>query len=92
MHRCEIGFLSMGRFGFSKPRLCVPCKDFVERMGDCLNRPISGNWPDLCLDATYLKTRRSGTKPMRHGAKRPRMTLYYFSPAEVFQECVAAIV
>jgi len=30
------------------------CKDIDERVGEFLNRPLSGEWPYVWLDATYL--------------------------------------
>ena len=31
-----------------------------ERVNDFLERPLSGEWPYLWLDATYLKVRQGG--------------------------------
>jgi transposase-like protein len=31
-----------------------------ERVNDFLDRPLSGEWPYLWLDATYLKVRQGG--------------------------------
>lgn len=36
------------------------CKDIDERVGEFLNRPLTGDWPYLWLDATYLKVREGG--------------------------------
>jgi transposase-like protein len=35
-------------------------KDIDERVGAFLDRPLSGEWPYLWLDATYLKQREGG--------------------------------
>ena len=31
-----------------------------ERVGEFLNRPLTGDWPYVWLDATYLKVRQGG--------------------------------
>jgi hypothetical protein len=31
-----------------------------ERVGEFLDRPIEGDWPYLCIDATYVKVRQNG--------------------------------
>src|SRR6476659_375969 len=36
------------------------CKDIDERVGAFLDRPLSGDWPYLWLDATYLRQREGG--------------------------------
>lgn len=36
------------------------CKDIDERVGEFLNRPLTGKWPYVWLDATYLKQRQGG--------------------------------
>ena len=36
------------------------CKDIDERVGEFLNRPLTGEWPYLWLDATDLKVRQGG--------------------------------
>ena len=36
------------------------CKDIDERVGEFLNRPLTGEWSYLWLDATYLKVRQGG--------------------------------
>ena len=36
------------------------CKDIDDRVNACLDRPLSGDWPYLWLDATYLKQREGG--------------------------------
>ncbi len=36
------------------------CKDIDERVNAFLKRPLSGAWPYLWLDATYLKVREGG--------------------------------
>lgn len=51
---------AMGLSGISKSTVSKLCKDIDERVGDFLNRPLSGDWPYLWLDATYLKVRQGG--------------------------------
>src|SRR5215469_5545183 len=36
------------------------CKDIDERVHAFLDRPLTGDWPYLWLDATYLKQREGG--------------------------------
>ena len=36
------------------------CKDIDERVGAFLDRPLTGDWPYLWLDATYLRQREGG--------------------------------
>lgn len=36
------------------------CKDIDERVHEFLDRPLTGEWPYLWLDATYLKVRQGG--------------------------------
>ncbi len=45
---------AMGLSGVSKSTISKLCKDIDERVGAFLDRPLSGEWPYLWLDATYL--------------------------------------
>ena len=51
---------AMGMTGISKSSVSKLCKDIDERVGEFLNRPLTGDWPYLWLDATYLKVRQGG--------------------------------
>jgi putative transposase len=51
---------AMGLSGISKSTVSKLCKDIDERVNEFLNRPLSGEWPYLWLDATYLKARQGG--------------------------------
>ena len=51
---------AMGLSGISKSQVSKLCKDIDERAGAFLSRPLSGEWPYLWLDATYLKQREGG--------------------------------
>jgi len=51
---------AMGLSGISKSTVSKLCKDIDERVGEFLNRPLTGDWPYLWLDATYLKVRQGG--------------------------------
>jgi putative transposase len=51
---------AMGLSGISKSTVSKLCKDIDERVGEFLNRPLSGEWPYVWLDATYLKQRQGG--------------------------------
>ena len=51
---------AMGLSGISKSTVSKLCKDIDERVNDFLDRPLSGDWPYLWLDATYLKVRQGG--------------------------------
>ena len=51
---------AMGLSGISKSTVSKLCKDIDERVGDFLDRPLTGEWPYLWLDATYLKARQGG--------------------------------
>jgi putative transposase len=51
---------AMGLSGISKSTVSKLCKDIDERVNEFLNRPLSGDWPYLWLDATYLKARQGG--------------------------------
>ena len=43
---------AMGLTGISKSTVSKLCKDIDERVGEFLNRPLTGDWPYVCLDAT----------------------------------------
>jgi len=51
---------AMGLSGLSKSTESKLCKDIDERAGEFLNRPLTGEWPYVWLDATYLKVRQGG--------------------------------
>jgi putative transposase len=51
---------AMGMTGISKSAVSKLCKDIDERVHAFLKRPLSGDWPYLWLDATYLKMREGG--------------------------------
>jgi putative transposase len=51
---------AMGLLGISKSQVSRLCKDIDERVYAFLNRPLTGEWPYLWLDATYLKQREGG--------------------------------
>src|SRR6478752_1110226 len=51
---------AMGLTGISKSTVSKLCKDIDERVGAFLDRPLSGDWPYLWLDATYLRQREGG--------------------------------
>ena len=51
---------AMGLNGISKSTVSKLCKDIDERVGEFLNRPLTGKWPYVWLDATYLQQRQGG--------------------------------
>jgi transposase-like protein len=51
---------AMGLTGISKSTVSKLCKDIDERVNAFLDRPLSGEWPYLWLDATYLRQREGG--------------------------------
>jgi putative transposase len=51
---------AMGLAGISKSTVSKLCKDIDERVNAFLGRPLSGEWPYLWLDATYLRQREGG--------------------------------
>jgi putative transposase len=53
---------AMGLSGISKSTVSKLCKDIDDRVGAFLDRPLTGEWPYLWLDATYLK-QREGERP-----------------------------
>jgi len=46
--------------GIGKNQVSRLCQDIDERVGAFLDRPITGEWPYLWLDAPYLKQREGG--------------------------------
>jgi putative transposase len=51
---------ALGMSGISKSQVSKLCEEIDGRVNDFLNRPITGDWPYLWLDATYLKVRQGG--------------------------------
>ncbi len=51
---------AMGLAGISKSTVSKLCKDIDDRVNAFLDRPLTGDWPYLWLDATYLKQREGG--------------------------------
>jgi transposase-like protein len=51
---------AMGLAGIGKSTVSKLCKDIDDRVGAFLDRPLTGEWPYLWLDATYLKQREGG--------------------------------
>ena len=51
---------AMGLSGIGKSTVSKLCKDIDERVNAFLERPLTGDWPYLWLDATYLKQREGG--------------------------------
>jgi transposase-like protein len=51
---------ALGMSGISKSQVSKLCEEIDGRVNDFLNRPITGEWPYLWLDATYLKVRQGG--------------------------------
>jgi transposase-like protein len=51
---------AMGLSGISKSTVSKLCRDIDERVGAFLARPLTGSWPYLWLDATYLRQREGG--------------------------------
>jgi hypothetical protein len=51
---------AMGLSGISKSQVSKLCKQIDERVNAFLDRPLTGDWPYLWLDATYLKQREGG--------------------------------
>jgi putative transposase len=51
---------AMGLSGISRSSVSKLCKDIDERVTSFLQRPLTGEWPYLWLDATYLKVREGG--------------------------------
>jgi transposase-like protein len=51
---------AMGLTGIGKSTVSKLCKGIDERVNAFLDRPLTGAWPDLWLDATCLKQREGG--------------------------------
>ena len=51
---------AMGLSGIGKSTVSKLCRDIDERVGAFLTRPLTGTWPYLWLDATYLRQREGG--------------------------------
>ena len=51
---------AMGLSGISKSTVSKLCKEIDEGVGEFLDRPLTGEWPYVWLDATYLKVRQGG--------------------------------
>lgn len=51
---------AMGCEGISKSQVSELCAGLDARVHDFLNRPLTGEWPYVWLDATYLKVREGG--------------------------------
>jgi transposase-like protein len=51
---------AMGLSGIAKSTVSKLCKDIDDRVNAFLDRPLTGEWPYLWLDATYLKQREGG--------------------------------
>lgn len=51
---------AVGLSGISKSTVSKLCKDIDERVGEFLNRPLTGDRPYVWLDATCLKQRQGG--------------------------------
>lgn len=51
---------AMGLAGIGKSTVSKLCRDIDERVTAFLERPLTGDWPYLWLDATYLKQREGG--------------------------------
>jgi putative transposase len=51
---------AMGMSGISKSQVSRLCQAVDERVQAFLERPLSGQWPYLWLDATYIKSREHG--------------------------------
>ena len=50
----------MGLSGIGKSTVSKLCRDIDERVNAFLDHPLTGDWPYLWLDATYLKQREGG--------------------------------
>jgi len=59
-HRVDELVQAMGLSGISKSTVSKLCKDSGERVGEFLNRPLTGAWPYVWLDAADLKVRQGG--------------------------------
>jgi len=61
---------AMGLSGISKSQVSKLCKDIDERVHAFLDRPLTGDWPYLWLDATYLKQREGRPHRLSCGNNR----------------------
>lgn len=52
---------AMGMDGISKSQVSRLCEDIDVRVKTFLDRPLEGDWPYIWIDATYVKTRQSGS-------------------------------
>jgi len=52
---------TLGMTGISRSQVSRLCAELDARVEAFLSRPISGHWPYVWLDATYVKSRESGT-------------------------------
>jgi putative transposase len=51
---------ALGMSGISKSQVSKLCGELDDRVKDFLNRELTGAWPYVWLDATYLKSRHNG--------------------------------
>ena len=51
---------AMGLGGISKSTVSKLCKDIDERVNEFFDRPLTGEWRYIWLDATCLKVRQGG--------------------------------
>jgi transposase-like protein len=56
----ESGRILGARVRYPEIHVSKLCKDIGERVGAFLDRLLSGEWPYLWLDATYLRQREGG--------------------------------
>jgi transposase-like protein len=63
---------AMGLSGISKSQDSKLCKEIDERVHAFLDRPLTGDWPYLWLDAAYLKQRDGGRGDCRSGPSETR--------------------
>ena len=52
---------ALGMSGISKSQVSRLCEEIDERVTAFLERPLEGDWPDLWIDATYLKANRTAS-------------------------------
>ena len=62
---------AMGLSGISKSTVSKLCKDIDDRVGEFLNRPLTGDWPYVWLDATYLKVHTVVAAAIRQAFSQP---------------------
>ncbi|MET4279852.1 transposase-like protein [Bradyrhizobium sp. F1.2.2] len=51
---------AMGMTGISKSQVSRLCAEIDDKVKALLARPIEGDWPDVWIDATYVKVRQNG--------------------------------